>query len=239
MWNTLIAALAGLVGAIIGAIASSATTRSVENAKAARERRQSLLGMISEAIFSHDRSKAVQLKVWMAIVADRQHLREWAETDDDMESVLGLFRVLLDPVNAERKALGLEELELQELVQLLSATADSEDTETSLGREEQAERSYRKAADAGDTDAMVRLGILLAEQGQAEQAEQWYRKAADAGNTKAMANLGVLLTGRGHGEQAEQWYRKSRRRRETRRRWPTWGSARGQGRGHEWWGEAG
>jgi TPR repeat protein len=40
---------------------------------------------------------------------------------------------------------------------------------------------YRKAADAGDADAMFNLGAMLAEQGEEDQAVQWYRKAADAG----------------------------------------------------------
>ncbi len=41
---------------------------------------------------------------------------------------------------------------------------------------------YRKAADAGDADAMVNLGALLTEQGEEDQAAQWYRKAAEAGH---------------------------------------------------------
>ena len=48
------------------------------------------------------------------------------------------------------------------------------------GKEDQAVQWYRKAADAGDPDAMFNLGALLAEQGKEDQAEQWYRKAADA-----------------------------------------------------------
>jgi TPR repeat protein len=49
------------------------------------------------------------------------------------------------------------------------------------GKEDQAEQWYRKAADAGSTDAMSTLGALLWKQGKEDQAEQWYRKAADAG----------------------------------------------------------
>jgi tetratricopeptide (TPR) repeat protein len=48
------------------------------------------------------------------------------------------------------------------------------------GKQDQAEQWYRKAADAGDADAMVNLGALLAERGEEDQAGQWYRKAADA-----------------------------------------------------------
>jgi TPR repeat protein len=48
------------------------------------------------------------------------------------------------------------------------------------GEKDQAVQWYRKAADAGDADAMVNLGALLAEQGEEDQAALWYRKAADA-----------------------------------------------------------
>jgi TPR repeat protein len=48
------------------------------------------------------------------------------------------------------------------------------------GKEDQAMQWYRRAADAGDADAMHNLGALLGEQGEEDQAEQWYRKAADA-----------------------------------------------------------
>ena len=50
----------------------------------------------------------------------------------------------------------------------------------SRAKQDQAEQWYRKAADAGDADAMVNLGALLAERGEEDQAGQWYRKAADA-----------------------------------------------------------
>jgi TPR repeat protein len=49
------------------------------------------------------------------------------------------------------------------------------------GEEDQAGQWYRKAADAGNADAMYNLGALLAEQGEEDQAGHWYRKAADAG----------------------------------------------------------
>lgn len=51
------------------------------------------------------------------------------------------------------------------------------------------ERAIRKAAEAGDSNAMFNLGILLAEQGRDDHAEDWYRKAAETGHTSAMGNL--------------------------------------------------
>ena len=61
------------------------------------------------------------------------------------------------------------------------ARAGSGQAPDPAGAGDQAEQWYRKAADAGDADAMFNLGALLAEQGEEDQAEQWYRKAADAG----------------------------------------------------------
>jgi len=77
------------------------------------------------------------------------------------------------------------------------------------GKMEQAVQWFRKAADAGDADAMNNLGALLAEQGKKEQAAQWFRKAADAGDAAAMNNLGALLAEQGEEDQAGQWYRKA------------------------------
>ncbi|WP_404383844.1 tetratricopeptide repeat protein [Caenispirillum salinarum] len=63
----------------------------------------------------------------------------------------------------------------------------------------------RRAAEAGDTRAMVSLGV--AHEGGAsglprdlEAAERWFRKAAETGDADAHFNLGVLLlTNRGQG----------------------------------------
>jgi TPR repeat protein len=54
---------------------------------------------------------------------------------------------------------------------------------------------YQKAADAGDRQAMVNLGVLLetADPPELDGTWHWYQKAADAGHRKAMVNLGVLL----------------------------------------------
>lgn len=40
----------------------------------------------------------------------------------------------------------------------------------------EAEECYRNAADAGDTDAMSKLGILLKEQGKDDEHEEWHHK---------------------------------------------------------------
>jgi TPR repeat protein len=64
---------------------------------------------------------------------------------------------------------------------------------------DQARIWWEKAADAGVTEAMYNLGLLLANRWdppQLDQARTWYEKAADAGNTSAMSNLAVLLANR-------------------------------------------
>jgi TPR repeat protein len=76
---------------------------------------------------------------------------------------------------------------------------------------------YRKAADAGDADAMNSIGLMY-ENGQGapediQQAIVWYRKAAAGGNSNAELQLGFFYgTGRGVPQdyrQAMAWYRKS------------------------------
>ncbi|MET8705078.1 tetratricopeptide repeat protein, partial [Streptomyces californicus] len=72
-----------------------------------------------------------------------------------------------------------------------------------------AETIYRRAADAGDTDAMSLLGMLLAEHDRDAEAEPFLRRAADAGDTDAMSVLGMLLYERGCGAEAEPFLRRA------------------------------
>jgi hypothetical protein len=76
---------------------------------------------------------------------------------------------------------------------------------------------YREAAAAGDTGAMLQIGLFYdygwsVTQDHAE-ANRWYRKAADGGNAFAMINLGVSYeTGSGVAQsrtEAISWYRKA------------------------------
>jgi hypothetical protein len=78
-------------------------------------------------------------------------------------------------------------------------------------------QEVRKAADAGDANAMNNIGFRY-EQGYGvtkdyQEAMKWFRKAADAGDAEAMTNIGWLYE-HGYGvtkdrEQATYWYRKS------------------------------
>jgi len=60
---------------------------------------------------------------------------------------------------------------------------------------EQAVSWYRRAAEAGWTDAQLNLGLCYSNgNGVAKDAEQavlWYRRAAEAGHADAQSNLGV------------------------------------------------
>jgi tetratricopeptide (TPR) repeat protein len=76
------------------------------------------------------------------------------------------------------------------------------------GDHEEAEVFYRRAIDAGETDALLNLGNLLREQGDQEEAEVFYRRAIDAGDTKALLNLAILLHERSD-EEAEVFYRRA------------------------------
>jgi TPR repeat protein len=76
---------------------------------------------------------------------------------------------------------------------------------------------YRKAADQGNADAQVNLGVMYAE-GQGvkrdyTEAVRWYRKAAEQGYALAQWCLGVMYED-GHGlpqdyAEAVRWYRKA------------------------------
>ena len=83
--------------------------------------------------------------------------------------------------------------------------------------EKQKLETYRKAAEAGNSEAMSKLGLMYdVGKGVAiddREAVKWYRKAADAGNSNAMNDLGVMYrNGRGvtkDNKKAIYWYRKA------------------------------
>ncbi|WP_370964710.1 tetratricopeptide repeat protein [Amycolatopsis sp. cg9] len=71
---------------------------------------------------------------------------------------------------------------------------------------EVAELAWRKAAEAGNCDAMNNLGLLLQNKLELTEAECWYRQAVEIGNVEAMNNLAALLQKRGGSIEAEHWY---------------------------------
>jgi TPR repeat protein len=74
---------------------------------------------------------------------------------------------------------------------------------------DEAEHRHRRAAEAGDIDAMVELGSTLRRRKKYGEAEHWYRKAIDGGSIGALSNLGLLHHEQGELDAAERWYRKA------------------------------
>jgi TPR repeat protein len=58
-----------------------------------------------------------------------------------------------------------------------------------------AETLWRREAEAGNSEAMFGLALLLHERGELDEAETWWRRAAEAGNSGAMTNVGCCSIG--------------------------------------------
>ncbi|MEU1952486.1 hypothetical protein [Nocardia rhamnosiphila] len=78
-----------------------------------------------------------------------------------------------------------------------------------LGELTEAESWHRPAAEAGNTEAMNNLGVLLEERNLLSEGSQWHRRAATAGQTEAMENLARLLDADGAGTEAQMWLRRA------------------------------
>ncbi|MFD3694842.1 protein kinase [Streptomyces sp. NPDC058646] len=68
---------------------------------------------------------------------------------------------------------------------------------------------HRRDARSGDTDAMIRLGASLLDQGRTADAAQQFRRAAELGSPLAMHNLSVVLKRTGQEDEAAQWERRA------------------------------
>jgi hypothetical protein len=66
---------------------------------------------------------------------------------------------------------------------------------------------WERAAAAGNTEAMVNLGLLLRDR-DPDSAQAWWERAAAAGNTEAMVNLGLLLRDR-DPDSAQAWWERA------------------------------
>lgn len=82
-------------------------------------------------------------------------------------------------------------------------------TDVLNGQGVEAEEHYQRRAEAGDTDAMYNLGVLLEGRDRRFQATKWYRRAADAGDVDAMFNLAGALESLGKPGEARDWYRRA------------------------------
>ncbi|MEU6593059.1 hypothetical protein ABZ923_28135 [Streptomyces sp. NPDC046881] len=65
--------------------------------------------------------------------------------------------------------------------------------------------AFERAVQAGDRQAMYRLGLLEEYEGHRQEAEAWFRRAAGAGVAEAAGRLGRLLAERGEGKEAEPY----------------------------------
>ncbi|GIG59740.1 hypothetical protein Lfu02_41120 [Longispora fulva] len=68
----------------------------------------------------------------------------------------------------------------------------------------------RRAAEAGDLDAMLALADLIGEEDPEDpEARDWYERAAASGRPEAMYAYGVVLRCDGDEEEAEPWLRRA------------------------------
>jgi DNA-binding XRE family transcriptional regulator/tetratricopeptide (TPR) repeat protein len=74
------------------------------------------------------------------------------------------------------------------------------------GRPDEAERWFRRAAEAGHPGALFNLGNLAYEDGRHREAEHWLTEAAEAGHPNAMYVLSALLRN-SDPQLAERWLR--------------------------------
>ncbi|MEV7581237.1 serine/threonine-protein kinase [Streptomyces erythrochromogenes] len=83
------------------------------------------------------------------------------------------------------------------------------DPAAEVSETEEEEQHHLQAAEAGDTEAMFSLALLLGDTGRIDESEPWLRGAAEAGHSGAMFSLALLLEDTGRTAEAEAWYRKA------------------------------
>jgi TPR repeat protein len=74
------------------------------------------------------------------------------------------------------------------------------------GDDEGAATWYRRAADAGNNEAMASLAVALQQLGRTDEAHAWIRRGAEAGVPGAMVGLGRILEDAGDYQTAQHWY---------------------------------
>ncbi|MCP2203791.1 hypothetical protein LX90_007518 [Lentzea flava] len=77
------------------------------------------------------------------------------------------------------------------------------------GCEDEAEKLYHAAADAGDTIAMGLVGMLLMERGRDDESLDYLRRAVEAGETKATGLLGMMLAKQRRDDEALGYLRRA------------------------------
>ena len=76
-----------------------------------------------------------------------------------------------------------------------------------LGKLEQAESYYKKAAERGDYRAQYNLGVLYHTQGNLKKAKEYYEMASRKGRRGALTNLGVIMYNTNKPERAESYWK--------------------------------
>ena len=159
---------------------------------------------------SGDLMAMVLLGDWLAEAGQPGEGEEWLRRAAGRGSTAGIARVA--ELLHERGESTQLELWLQDALangQAAAVTAFAASLGGQAGPEQQdeeAERWFRHAADAGDPRAMGIVGTILAERGDASGAKHWHHEAAERGNTAAMTNLGVLHAHSGDVDAAELWF---------------------------------
>lgn len=92
--------------------------------------------------------------------------------------------------------------ELEPMLQAIVAFTGDPELDTRDAR-------HVREARSGDTDAMIRLGVSLLDQGRTAEAAQQFRTAADLGSPMAMHNLSVVLKRMGQEGEAARWQQRA------------------------------
>ncbi|MEU6076061.1 hypothetical protein [Micromonospora sp. NPDC047074] len=119
MPTELISALSGLVGAVIGAVASILGTLIIERRRWRREQRADTIRRFTEGLLSGDRIKAVEMKLAFAMVGKPENVRGFLKADGLKDIVDNTNAVVRDVINEERAARGLASLSLEDINGLL------------------------------------------------------------------------------------------------------------------------
>jgi hypothetical protein len=119
MPTELISALSGLVGAVIGAVASIAGTLIIERRRWRREQRADVIRRFAEGLLSGDRLKAVEMKLAFAMIGKPENIRAYTKSTELRDIVDNMNAVVRDVVNEERAARGLAPLSMEDINGLL------------------------------------------------------------------------------------------------------------------------
>ncbi|WP_413812641.1 tetratricopeptide repeat protein [Streptomyces sp. OE57] len=79
----------------------------------------------------------------------------------------------------------------------------------------QATAAWTRAGEAGHSQAMFNLGVLLSDQGDNDGARIWWTRAAEQGHTSSMRAMGALLHRQDDTEGARTWYTRAADRGDT------------------------